>query len=217
MAFRRIVIAALVAAVLGGAAVLGSVWFIRSKADGRLFTVDDAPARPVALVLGAQVTDARPSAFLEARLELARQLYAAGKVRAILVSGDNGQVEYNEVDPMREWLVAHGVPASKVVGDYAGFDTYSSCVRATKIFGVREAIVVTQSFHLPRAVALCRNVGVDAIGVGDDSVRVNAFWWRWGAARDKLACVKAVFDMTVDPGPRFLGPHETGIEDALRG
>ncbi len=217
MAFRRLVIAALAAVVLAGAVVGASLWRVQSLADGHEYTLDTVPARTVAIVFGAQVhPDGSPSPFLEARLDLARRLYAAGKVRAVLVSGDDGQVDYNEVDPMRQWLVAHGIPGSKVVGDYAGFDTYSTCVRATKVFGVREAILVTQSFHLPRAVALCRNAGIDAVGVGDETVSVNYFWWHWGAARDRLACVKAVFDMVVDPGPKFLGPHETGIDDALR-
>jgi vancomycin permeability regulator SanA len=215
--FRRLVIGSLAAVLCAGAVVGGAVWWVRSTADGHLYSLTDVPERPVAIVLGAQVyEDGTPSPFLAARLDLARQLYQAGKVRAILVSGDDGQVEYNEVDPMREWLIAQGIPSSKVVGDYAGFDTYSTCVRATKIFGVREAIVVTQSFHLPRAVAVCRKMGIDAVGVGDETVRANYFWWHWGAARDKLACVKAVFDIVVDPGPKFLGPHETGVEEAVR-
>jgi vancomycin permeability regulator SanA len=215
--FRRLVIAALVAVVVAGASVGGAVWWARSTADGHLYSEAGVPPRPVAIVFGAQVDDhGKPTPFLEARLELARRLFVAGKVRAILVSGDDGQVSYNEVDPMREWLIAQGIPAAKVVGDYAGFDTYSTCVRATKIFGVNSAILVTQSFHLPRAVAVCREMGIDAVGVGDETVRANYFWWHWGTARDRLACVKAVFDVTVDPGPKFLGPHETGVEDALR-
>jgi vancomycin permeability regulator SanA len=117
---------------------------------------------------------------------------------------------------MTSWLVAHGVPAGKVVADFAGFDTYDSCARAKLIFGVTRLIVVTQSYHIQRAVSLCRHLGIDADGVGDDSVRDRLVsWWR-GTIREQGACVKAVGDLTVRRDPVFLGPHETGVEDALR-
>jgi vancomycin permeability regulator SanA len=117
---------------------------------------------------------------------------------------------------MRDWLVAHGVPARRVVVDQAGFDTYDSCARAVRIFGVRRAVVVTQTYHLDRAVALCRHLGMDAVGVGDDSVRGRWFsWWRaW--AREQGACVKAVLNMATGRDPRTLGPPQDGVRDALR-
>jgi vancomycin permeability regulator SanA len=141
-------------------------------------------------VLGAQVDpDGSPSPFLAARLELARRLYVAGKVRVLLVSGDNMHHNYDEPDAMRSWLVAHGVPAGKVVRDYAGFDTYDSCARAVRIFGVHRAIVVTQAFHIPRAVTLCRHLGMDADGVGDESVAQYHDEWLRGTVREYGACV----------------------------
>ena len=91
---------------------------------------------------------------------------ATGKVQAILVSGDNMRHEYNEPEAMQRWLVEQGVPADKVVLDHAGFDTYDSCARAKRIFGVERATVVTQQFHLARAVTVCRHLGIDANGVG---------------------------------------------------
>ena len=124
------------------------------------------------MVLGAQVyPDGTPSPFLAARLDLAKQLFDAGKVQVLLVSGDNMAPEYNEPDAMRAYLIDAGVPAEKVIADYAGFDTYDSCVRAKRIFGVSKLIMVSQSYHLPRAVATCRTLGVDAAGVGDDTSR----------------------------------------------
>ena len=80
------------------------------------------------------------------------------------MSGDNMAPEYNEPDAMRDYLINAGVPAEQVIADYAGFDTYDSCARAKRIFGVSKLIVVTQSYHLPRAVATCRALGVDATG-----------------------------------------------------
>ena len=130
-----------------------------------MHTTDTVPAAPVVLVLGAQVyPDGTPSPFLAARLDLARQLYDAGTAHAILVSGDHARAgRYDEPGAMSRWLVERGVPRErKVVQDHAGFDTYDSCVRAKKVFGVDEPIVVTQSLHLGRAVALCRAAGIDA-------------------------------------------------------
>jgi vancomycin permeability regulator SanA len=186
-------------------------------ARGHLYSATDVPPAPVALVLGALVRpDGTPSSFLTARLELARRLFDAGKVRVLLVSGDHTRPDYDEPGTMRDWLVAHGVPARRVVVDYAGVDTYDSCARANRIFGVRQAIVVTQTYHLDRAVTLCRHLGIDATGVGDDSVRDRWFsWWR-ASLRERGACVKAVVDLATGRDPEFLGPSENGVRDALR-
>ncbi len=168
------------------------------------------------MVLGAQVyPDGTPSPYLQARLDIARKLYEAGKAEAILVSGDNGQQQYNEVDPMRSWLIERNVPAQKVVGDYAGFDTYDSCVRARKIFGVSTMIVTTQSFHLDRAIALCRSVGIDTVGVGDDSVRRYRATWMKSVVREYGAGVKATWESLLGGQPRYLGERETSIDEAL--
>ncbi len=201
---------------LSAATVLaGSIGFVRSTASGYLFGESDVPNAPVALVLGAQVhPDGTPSAFLAARLDLAKRLYDAGKVKVILVSGDNMAPEYNEPDAMRGYLISAGVPADKVVADYAGFDTYDSCVRARRIFNVTELVVVTQSYHLPRAVATCRRLGLDAVGVGDETARQFTEPWRRGAIRDQVACVKTVIDLVTNRRP-VLGPRETSVDEAL--
>jgi vancomycin permeability regulator SanA len=197
--------------------VAGSVIWVRSGADGHLYSEQDVPAAPVGLVLGAQVySDGTPSPFLAARLDLARRLFVAGKVRVLLVSGDNGRPNYDEPSAMRAWLIANGVPDKKIVRDYAGFDTYDSCDRAIRIFGVHQAIVVTQTFHLPRAVMLCRRLGLDASGVGDDSVKKFSGPWRSNSTREYGACVKAVFDVASGRDPVYLGRHETAVDDALR-
>lgn len=199
----------------GTAVVVGSVGFVRAAASGHLHhSVAEVPPAPVALVLGAQVyPSGTPSPFLAGRLDLAKQLYDAGKVQVLLVSGDNMAPEYNEPDAMRAYLIAAGVPADKVVADYAGFDTYDSCARAQRIFNVTHLVVVTQSYHLPRAVATCRRLGLNATGVGDDTGRGGEAWRR-GAVRDQLACVKTVIDLLSRRQP-VLGPRETGVDQAL--
>jgi vancomycin permeability regulator SanA len=169
----------------------------------------------VALVLGAAVfPDGTPSPFLAARLDLARRLFLAGKVRVLLVSGDNMAPEYNEPDSMRRYLVGAGIPLDSIVTDYAGFDTYDSCARAKQIFDVSQLIVVTQSYHLPRAVATARRLGIDASGVGDDTARIYTKAWRRGTLRDQLACVKTVLDLAVRRRP-ILGPQDRAVNRAL--
>lgn len=185
---RRGVKLAAVGTVALTAAVAGSVAWVRTASDGHIFTAEEVPPAPVALVLGAQVyEDGTPSPFLAARLDIARRLLETGKVRAILVSGDHMSWGYNEPGGMFRYLTTAGVPAGKVVLDHAGFDTYDSCSRARRVFGVRQAIVVTQAFHLPRAVTLCRRLGVDASGVcgpvravraGDDHGECSDNWDR---------------------------------------
>jgi vancomycin permeability regulator SanA len=213
---RRVLGAGALAIGLALLAIVGGSLWVRGEAAGHVYDESTVPAAPVALVLGAQVyPDGAPSAYLAARLDLAKRLLDAGKVRAILLSGDNGRWEYNEPGAMAVYLIARGVPAQQLVLDYAGFDTYDSCARARRIFGVREAIVVTQSFHVDRAVALCRSLGVAATGVGDDSVRWMTDIWRRNVVRERLAVVKAVADVASGRDPVLLGRHETGVEEAL--
>jgi vancomycin permeability regulator SanA len=213
-----VLLAGLSVVLLVPSLIVGSGLWVREAAADHVYDVSSVPAAPVALVLGAQVyPDGTPSPFLAARLDLAKRLFDAGTVRALLVSGDHGRLEYDEPGAMRRWLVERGVPAEKVVEDHAGFDTYDSCVRARKVFGVRAAVVVTQSFHVPRAVALCRKVGIAAVGVGDDSVRrYESIWWR-ASLREYGAGVKATIDVATGRDPVFLGPREPGVDDALRG
>jgi vancomycin permeability regulator SanA len=184
--------------LLGTATVAGSVWYVHQAASGHRYSVADVPPAPVALVLGALVEpDGAPSEFLVGRLALAQRLYDSGKVTRVLVSGDR-RPGYDEPDTMRDWLLAHGVPVDRIVVDAGGFDTYQSCARAGRVFGVHRAIVVSQTYHLDRAVALCRHLGVEATAVGDDTVRRRWFsWWR-ATVREWGADVKAVARLAVD-------------------
>jgi vancomycin permeability regulator SanA len=193
----------------------GCVAWIQIYAYGYEYSVASVPPAPVAIVFGAGLyADGQPSAFLTGRLALGKTLYDTGKVRAILVSGDNSRPDYDEPDVMRRWLIAHGVPANKVVADYAGFDTYDTCVRAHKLWGVDKAILVSQNFHVPRAIAVCRSVGVVAYSVSDKSVNYHYQWWI-SVVREQPAAVKAAWDVATGRDPVYLGPKETGITDAL--
>ena len=192
------------AGVAGLAALAGAVAFVRSKASGHIYAESDVPAAPVALVLGAKVNpDGTPSAFLTARLDLAKRLYDATLVETIIVSGDRLAPEFDEPVAMRNYLIRAGLPNEKVIVDAGGFDTYESCLRARRILNLSQFIVVTQSYHLVRAVATCRVLGIDAIGVGDDSARQHTIAWGRGAIRDQLACLKTIIDLVHRRNPKF--------------
>jgi vancomycin permeability regulator SanA len=191
---------------------------VRFSGDAYVRSVQDVPAEPVGIVFGASVIGDTPSPYLASRLDVALALWRAHKIKVFLVSGDNAQPDYNEPGAMRDYLVAHGVPADLIVLDYAGFDTWETCDRARRIFGVDHAITVSQSFHVPRAVYLCRAAGIVTYGVGDGDAAWNMSQQEYlhDNAREVLAGFSATLQATFKPAPTFLGKHETGIDDALR-
>jgi vancomycin permeability regulator SanA len=210
---------AVTAGVLGagalgvGAALGASIAVVRGAAAGHLYPLDQVPSAPVALVLGAQVyPSGMPSRFLRARLDLALLLLQRGTVDRLLLSGDAQAPEYDEPAAMRAHLLAAGALDDRLVLDPWGLDTYDSCVRARDVYGVERVVVVTQAYHLPRAVGTARLLGLDAVGVGDRTVRqreegdgLNEPWIR-GWVRDQVACVKTVWDV----GTRRRPPGLTG-------
>lgn len=177
-------------------ATVPTVWE-RWVATPYLRDPDTAPNLPVALVFGARVNGDRPTAFLASRLDTAVSLYWQHTVERILVSGNDDGHGYDEPDVMRAYLVAHGVPANRIVTDHAGFDTWDSCVRARQVFGVDRAVLVTQAFHIARAVALCRANGVDGYGVGIPSLSVGVGSTVYGYFREYFAAGKAMWNVII--------------------
>ncbi|MFI8274087.1 vancomycin high temperature exclusion protein [Streptomyces sp. NPDC085929] len=206
---RRAVQAVAAAFVL---ALLPSAWTHAVAAD-RLRSTADAPATEVAMVFGAGLWNGRPTPYLARRLDAAAELYRTGKAKVVLVTGDNSRTEYDEPDAMRTYLTAHGVPGDRIVSDYAGFDTWDSCVRAKEIFGVKRAVLISQGFHIRRAVALCDAAGVEVYGVGVDDEHDST--WYYGGTREVFAAGKAALDAAFKPEPRFMGPKEPGVSRAL--
>jgi vancomycin permeability regulator SanA len=207
----------LLGGALGCGLVLGAAAAGSGLASaGRLHSPEGVPARDVAIVFGAQVySDGTPAPYTAARLDVGAALYAAGKARVLLVSGDDRPEHNRETTAMRRYLQARGVPASRIVEDTAGRDTYDTCLRARDTFGVREAILVTQAYHLPRAISACRALGVDAVGVGDSSVRDEGDFWAYGAAREVPATVKLALDLVRRRPPAVQDPPSAAIRDAL--
>lgn len=212
---RRLWVGAAVTAALLVAGVVAPNLWVRRAAEGRIYSVEDVPAQPVAIVFGAGLDGTgAPTPFLRWRLDIARDLYDAGKVQVVLVSGDNRSHDYDEPTAMRDYLVDQGLPPDVVVRDYAGRDSYDTCVRARRVFEVPSAILVSQAYHVPRAVATCNATGLEAVGVGDHRARHYDEVWRAGARREWLADVKAAVDVLSGRDP-VLGDVESGVTDVL--
>ncbi|MDI3406295.1 SanA/YdcF family protein [Streptomyces cavernicola] len=206
--WRRVVQAVMLGCVL---ALLPATWMHAVAAD-RVRAPGEVRAQ-VAVVFGAGLWGGEPSPYLAHRLDAAAELYRAGSVEVVLVTGDNSREEYDEPDAMRRYLTARGVPDRRIVSDYAGFDTWDSCVRAREIFGVDRAVLISQGFHIRRAVALCQDAGVESYGVG--VAEPHDATWYYGGVRELLASGKAAADAFFEPDPHFLGPREPGITRAL--
>lgn len=188
----------------------------------RYGTPDSVPIEEtprVAIVFGAGLSSggSRPSVVLYDRVATAAELYHAGRASKLLMSGDNRFVEYNEPEVMRTTAVGLGVPDKDIVLDYAGRRTYDSCYRAKEIFGVERAVLVTQSFHLDRALYLCNSMGVDAIGVAADRHAYAEGALRWWHAREIPAVLSAWFDLNVRHPVPVMGerlPIDTAPADS---
>jgi SanA protein len=182
-------------------------------AAAKIFTVETVSVNRVAIVFGAEVKkDGTPSAVLRDRVETAVELYKNGKVEKLLMSGDNRFADYNEPESMRQYAISLGVPDADIVLDYAGRRTYDTCYRAKEIFGVESAVLVTQGFHLPRALFLCNSFGVDAVGVEADNYyylkRLRLIW----NIRETLATAQAMWDVYVGHPMPVLGEPEPIFE-----
>ena len=193
------------------------ITFVRAQGDPNVYSADQVPAEPVGIVFGAGVEGDQPGGYLQGRLNLALELWHAGKFKVFLVTGDNSSATYNEPRAMRDYLTARGVPESLIVLDYAGFDTWESCDRAKRIFGVSKAILVSQTFHIPRATYLCRAAGIEAYGVGDPNGLHEGSTTEWirNGLREVAASFNAVYQATIQPDPTFLGPKDNGVTQAL--
>lgn len=189
--------------------LVGYVSFVTE--DRRFVEPTLVPEERVALVFGAGVLpDGRPSRMLADRVDAAVELHRAGRVEKILMTGDNGRPDYDEVGVMRARALAAGVPPEDVRMDHAGFSTYESCYRARAVFGVERAVLVTQRYHLPRAVYTCGALGVEAVGFGtpDWGSYSDALLARY-AAREAAATLNALlFVHALRPLPTYLGPFE---------
>jgi vancomycin permeability regulator SanA len=181
----------------------------------RNYSIQEAPAMPAAVVFGAGLwRDGTPTNVLRDRIDTAAELYFSGKVQKILMSGDNRFIDYNEPGAMREYALTLGVPEEAIVLDYAGRRTYDTCYRAKAIFGLRKVILVSQSFHLPRALYTCNALGLQAIGVASDQhhyLLASRLYWN---LRELPATLTAFLDVHLLKPEPVLGNPEPIFTEA---
>ncbi len=177
----------------------------------RYIKPEEVPQERLAMVFGAGLLpNGKPTPMLADRVEAAVKLYQIGRVKKLLMTGDNSRVSYNEVKSMQQYAHDLGVPMKDITLDYAGFSTYESCYRAHQIFGLHKAVVVTQNYHLPRAIYTCRQFGLDTVGLGTSDIEIYGLWGMIpDLRREMLANVKALWEIHVTrPRPTFLGRFE---------
>lgn len=187
-------------------AMVAAWWWLNSEAEPfATDRADTAPAAEVALVLGAApfLDDGRPNRFFEYRLDAAAALYKAGKVKYLLASGDSVDPGYDETTAMKRGLVKRGVPAEMVYRDIAGVRTLDSVLRARDLYGQRRMVIVSQDFHVRRAVWLAREHGIEAFGFDAPGVSPVDALDSW--ARQFPSALKAVLDIWTGSVARYRG------------
>lgn len=191
----------------GVVGVLGINTYVVLSADDYILSTEEAAQLQdvdCILVLGCGVRDdGTPSAMLRDRLIRGVELYQAGAAPKLLMSGDHGREDYDEVDTMKAFAVEAGIPTEDVFMDHAGFSTYESMYRAKEIFQAEKIIIVTQTYHLYRSIYIARSLGMDAYGVDADLVGYGSAFSR--EFREVLARAKDTFTSLFEPEPTYLG------------
>jgi SanA protein len=209
--FKLLIITLLILGAIGTAIIVAfNMWLSNAYASRIYKSIDDLPRedqQPVAIVFGAGLTrSGEPTPALYDRVATAVDLYQRGLVKKLLLTGDNRFENYNEPEAMRRTAIKLGVPDEDLVLDYAGRRTYDSCYRAREIFDVKRAILVTQTFHLERALYLCEAFGIDGIGVMADRRNYTQTSQTWWSIREAAASLAAWIDVNVTHPTPLLGP-----------
>lgn len=168
-------------------------WFLGLRYGHRIHPPEDAPSLPIAVVFGAGLRrDGRPTTVLADRIATAAELYLNGKTALLIVSGSRNSSGFNEAEAMRSYAQDLGIPPEHILVDSDGDRTFSTCLNMKNKFGVKEALLITQRFHLPRALVLCDSIGLQTEGVAADlrDYRAISFW----SFRETVATLRALWD-----------------------
>lgn len=189
--------------LIGVTVFLSCIFFMFVEVQARYLSriynrVNDVPAQPVGIILGAGILpNGKPSDALRDRLLVGKALYDARRIQSILISGDDGGFLRNEIESMRTFLEEQGVPANVIQDDPEGYRTYETCKRAVLVYNIKKAVLVTQRFHLGRALYLCNSLGMEVVGIPADLEQYRSIVYF--VIRDIAASIKAWIDIHVYP------------------
>lgn len=194
----------LILSIIVVALFLGINYFVKYTSNKKCYkNLSNVPPCEVGIVLGAGVRGNSPSKYLVDRLNATISLYKNNKVQKLLLTGDNGRKDYDELIVMKQYCYKNGVDTARIYLDYAGFDTYSSLYRAKQIFKVEKAIIISQNYHIDRAVFIGNRLGIDSYGFAADNATYNNY--QKNVIREYMAVVKSVFDVIIKRKPKYLG------------
>lgn len=202
---KRLIISMCCLVIVATAVYFAVNTYVDISAKNYIVTLNNAPESDAVIILGAFVyKSGDPSPLLKDRIDYGYELYKAGKVKKILVSGDHGTKEYDEVNAMKDYLLGKGVPRDDIFLDHAGFNTYDSMYRAKEIFGIETMLISTQQFHINRSVYIARRMGIDAYGYPSDDKKI--YGMNYLNFRESIAKIRAVVDTDIlRRKPKYLG------------
>lgn len=204
MIFKKYKKIALYSFTLSMVAVVTVNLYIKSITEKNIYKSErDIPTTKVGIIFGAGINGNNPSKYLKDRLDAGIQLYNANKIQKILLSGDNGREEYDELTVMKNYCYQHGVDTTKIYIDYAGFDSYSTLYRAKKIFSIRNAVLISQEYHLNRAIYIGNQIGINSIGYSANKGLYKGY--KYVCFREYFSRFKAFIDVLRNRKPKFSG------------
>ena len=194
----------LCAAIIGLAAILSVNYYVKSSTKKYIhYSLKRFPKNDVGIIFGAGINGDQPSKYLKDRLDAGILLWKAKRINKILLSGDNGREEYDELTVMKNYCFNHGVDTTKIFIDYAGFDTYSTMYRAKHIFKIKKATLISQKYHLNRAIYIGQKLGIKSVGYSAN--KGEYLGYNYVRFREYGSIFKSFFDVLRNRQPRFLG------------
>ncbi len=191
-------------AILGLVSVISVNYYVKSSTKKHIYySLKKFPKNDIGIIFGAGINGDQPSKYLKDRLDAGILLYKANRINKILLSGDNGRDEYDELTVMKNYCFNHGVDTTKIFIDYAGFDTYSTMYRAKHIFKIKKATLISQEYHLNRAIYIGRKLGIKSVGYSANSGEYHGY--KYVTFREYGSIFKSFFDVFRNREPRFLG------------
>jgi SanA protein len=189
---------------IGIIAVISVNYHVKSSTKKYIhYSLRKFPKNDVGIIFGAGIQGDQPGKYLKDRLDAGIRLYKANRINKILLSGDNGREEYDELTVMKNYCFRHGVDTTKIFIDYAGFDTYSTMYRAKHIFKIKKATLISQQYHLNRAIYIGKSLGIKSAGYSANKGEYQGY--QYVKFREYISTFKSFFDVLRNREPHFLG------------